>query len=99
LAGGLEELMNAMDWIGPGKLDEAVMIHCLDAAPAKSVYQRAGYLLSIYKDQIGLSEDFFNHCKDRMGNNVSYLSPDEDCNAYDKYWKICVPKTHNGMKS
>lgn len=93
LAGGLEELTNALDWIGLGKLDEAEMMQCLDAVPSKSVYQRAGYLLSIYKDQIGLSDDFFHHCKVRIGNNVSYLSPDEDCNAYDKYWKICVPKT------
>ena len=98
LAGGLEELMNALDWIGIDRINEAEMWQCLDAAPSKSVYQRAGYLLSIYKDQIGLSDDFFNYCKDRMGNNVSYLSPDEDCDVYDKYWKICVPKTIKHQK-
>ena len=99
LAGGLEELMNAMDWIGPGKLDEAVMIQCLDAAPAKSVYQRAGYLLSLYQEQLGLSDAFFGHCKERIGNNVSYLTPDEDCDTYDKNWKICVPNAIRGIKS
>lgn len=92
LAGGLEELMNALDWIGLGKLDEAVMIQCLDAAPAKSVYQRTGYLLSLYQEQLGLSDAFFGHCKERIGNNVSYLTPDEDCDTYDKKWKICVPQ-------
>ena len=92
LAGGLEELMNALDWIGLGKLDEAVMIQCLDATPSKSVYQRAGYLLSLYQEQLGLSDAFFGHCKERIGNNVSYLTPDEDCDTYDKKWKICVPQ-------
>lgn len=94
LAGGLEELMNALDWIGIGKLDETEMIQCLDAAPSKSVYQRTGYLLSQYQKQLGLSDAFFAHCKERIGNNVSYLTPDEDCDTYDKKWKICVPKTN-----
>lgn len=93
LAGGLEELMNALEWIGVGKLVEAEMIQCLDSVPLKSVYQRAGYLLSQYQEQLGLSDAFFAHCQERMGNNVSYLTPDEDCSSYDKKWKICVPKT------
>ena len=92
LAGGLEELMNALDWIEIGKLDEAEMIQCLDAVPSKSVYQRVGYLLSLYQGQLGLSDSFFAHCKKQIGNNVSYLTPDEDCDTYDKKWKICVPK-------
>lgn len=92
LAGGLEELMNALDWLGIGKLDETEMIQCLDAAPSKSVYQRVGYLLSLYQEQLGLSDAFFDHCKNQIGNNVSYLTPDENCDTYDKKWKICVPK-------
>ena len=92
LAGGLEELMNALDWLGIGKLDETEMTQCLDAAPSKSVYQRVGYLLSLYQEQLGLSDAFFDHCKNQIGNNVSYLTPDENCDFYDKKWKICVPK-------
>ena len=84
--------MNALDWLGIGKLDETEMIQCLDAAPSKSVYQRVGYLLSLYQEQLGLSDAFFDHCKNQIGNNVSYLTPDENCDTYDKKWKICVPK-------
>ena len=92
LAGGLEELLNALDWIGVSKLNEAEMIQCLNAVPSKSVYQRVGYLLSLYQEQLGLSNAFFEYCKKQIGNNVSYLTPDEDCDTYDKRWKICVPK-------
>ena len=92
LAGGLEELLNALDWIGVGKLNEAEMIQCLNAVPSKSVYQRVGYLFSLYQEQLGLSNAFFEYCKKQIGNNVSYLTPDEDCDTYDKRWKICVPK-------
>jgi predicted transcriptional regulator of viral defense system len=99
LAGGLEELMNALDWIKIGKLDEAEMIQCLDAVPSKSVFQRVGYLLSLHQEQLGLSDAFFEHCKNHISNNVSYLTPDEDCDTYDKKWKICVPKAIMGVKS
>ena len=99
LAGGLEELMNALDWIETGKLDEAEMIQCLNAVPSKSVFQRVGYLLSLYQEQLGLSDAFFEHCKEQIGNNVSYLSPNEDCDTYDKKWKLCVPKAILGLKS
>lgn len=92
LAGGLEELLNALDWIGVGKLNEAEMIQCLNAVPSKSVFQRVGYLLSLYQEQLGLSSAFFEYCKKQIGNNVSYLTPDEDCDTYNKRWKICVPK-------
>lgn len=99
LAGGLEELTNALDWIGADKLDVSEMIQCLDAVPLKSVYQRVGYLLSLFQEQLGLTNAFFEHCKYRMGNNVSYLTPDEDCDTYDKKWKICVPHAIRGIKS
>ena len=99
LAGGLEELTNALDWIGADKLDESEMIQCLDAVPLKSVYQRAGYMLSLFQEQLGLTNAFFEHCKYRMGNNVSYLTPDEECDTYDKKWKICVPNAIRGIKS
>lgn len=98
LAGGLEELMNALAWIEDGRLDEAELIQCLDAVPSKSVYQRVGYLLSLYKDQLGLPDSFFGYCKKHIGNNVSYLTPDEDCSAFDKNWKICVPKSIKRQK-
>ena len=93
LAGGLEELLNALDWIGVGKLDESEMIQCLDAVPSKSTYQRTGYLLSLYHEQLGLSNAILEHCRKRKGNNVSYHTPDEVCDTNDKKWKNCVPKT------
>ena len=93
LAGGLEELMNALDWIEKSKLNEKEMILCLDSVPSKSTYQRVGFLLSLYNEQLGLSDDFFNHCKEKIGNNVSYLLSDEDCDSYNSEWKICIPKS------
>ena len=58
-----------------------------------STYQRAGFLLSQFNDELGLSDGFFKHCKERIGCNVCYLSADEDSDAFDNEWKICVPKT------
>lgn len=93
LAGGLEELLHALQWIDKGNLSENDMLSCLDSAPSKSAYQRTGFLLSQFNDSLGLSDRFFQHCKKKIGNNVCYLSADEDCSAFDNEWKICVPKT------
>ena len=98
LAGGIEELLHALEWIGEGTLDEYEMIECLDITSSKSTYQRAGFLLSQFNDKLGLSDAFFLHCKDKIGNNVCYLSADEDCNVFDKEWKICVPKSTKQQK-
>ena len=53
----------------------------------------------LYQEQLGLSDAFFEHCRQRIGNNVSYFTPDEDCDTYDKKWKLCVPKAIVGLKS
>ncbi|MBQ0129937.1 MAG: hypothetical protein KBT57_08890 [bacterium] len=63
-----------------------------------STYQRAGFFLSQYNDGLGLSDDFFKHCKERIGCNVCYLSADEDSDAFDNEWKICVPKSLRKQK-
>lgn len=98
LAGGLEELLHALQWIDKGNLNEDDMIACLDFSPSKSTYQRAGFLLSQFNDGLGLSDGFFKHCKERIGCNVCYLSADEDCDAFDNEWKICVPKSLRKQK-
>ncbi len=98
LAGGLEELLHALQWIDKGYLNEDDMMACLDFSPSKSTYQRVGFLLSQFNDGLGLSDGFFKHCKERIDSNVCYLSADEDCDAFDNEWKICVPKSLRKQK-
>jgi predicted transcriptional regulator of viral defense system len=91
LAGGIEELLYALRWIEPGKLSEREMMECLLQYNKKSLYQRTGYLLSLFKESLNISDQFLKMCSAKIGNTTSYLITPQFCNAYVKEWKLCVP--------
>lgn len=96
LAGGLEELLYALAETESPLINEEEMLKCLQLYDFKSLYQRAGYLLSHFKDTLKLSDSFFYTCKEEMGQNVSYLISPDYCDSFSKEWNICAPK--NVMK-
>lgn len=91
LAGGIEELMYALYDIEGNTINEHDIMVCLNKYDKKSLYQRAGYLLSPYKQKWHLSESFFKKCKEKSKGNVSYLVNPYYCNKYDRTWNICIP--------
>jgi predicted transcriptional regulator of viral defense system len=96
LAGGIEELLYALVEADSSRINESEMLECLRLYDMKSLYQRAGYLLSYFKDILKLSNLFFDVCKRGMGQNVSYLTSPYSCDSFSKEWNICAPK--NVMK-
>lgn len=93
LAGGLEELLFALADLPAAsyKLDEDVLAECLDLYGNKSLYQRAGFVLSHFEG-LSLSGDFFRHCKEKMGKNVSHLlNPYYDAVFFPE-WNIYAPQ-------
>lgn len=91
LAGGIEELMYALYEVKGIHIKENDLMVCLNKYNKKSLYQRAGYLLSPYKQKWNLSESFFDKCKSKSLGNVSYLINPYYCNKYDSQWNICIP--------
>ena len=89
-AGGLEELLN--NFTSVAYIDETKLKAYLDAYGKSSLYQKAGFLLSMYKKQWRLSADFFHHCKGHIGQSTRYLTDAADNSAYNSEWRLCVPK-------
>lgn len=89
-AGGLEELLN--NFTNVAYIDEVKMKTYLDAYGKASLYQKAGFLLSMYKKQWRLSAGFFNHCKARIGKSTRYLTDVADHTDYVSEWRLCVPE-------
>ena len=54
-------------------------------------YQKMGYLLWQHKEQMGLSDSFFEKCKKQIGKSKRYLTRDQDGGCYDNTWKLVVP--------
>ena len=91
LAGGIEELMYALAECRADDVVEDELLHCLERYASKSLWQRAGFLFSLFKDKYHLSEGFFNKCKKSIGNNESYIINPYFCNSFDKEWNLCIP--------
>lgn len=91
LAGGIEEVLNALEQVKYLKEDKLVEI--LANYNKIFLYQKVGYLLEMYNYQLNLSESFFNICKSHLTNKVNYFMSDEFKDLIlNKSWNLFVPK-------
>lgn len=81
------------------KMQEKRILKYLELLSNQFLYQKTGYLLSIYKEQMGLSDEFFDECKDKIGKSKRYLTKDMFDGRYNDEWKLIVPKNMHHMKN
>lgn len=89
-AGGLEELLNnlsSITYIDENKLQS----YLVDYGKAY-LYQKTGFLLSMFKKQMRLSSGFFRRCKTNIGQSTRYLTDVSDNTFYDIEWRLCIPE-------
>jgi serine/threonine protein kinase len=55
------------------------------------LYQKTGFLLSLFKKQIHLSSVFLRQCKANIGQSTRYLTDVRENTVYDTEWRLCVP--------
>lgn len=90
LAGGIEEVLNALEQIK--YLDESKLLDALRSYNKVFLYQKTGYLLEMYKENVSLSEDFFNECKKHLTSQIKYfLNNDYKEIALNKKWQLIAP--------
>jgi predicted transcriptional regulator of viral defense system len=90
LAGGLDELTVCLALIT--MVDEKKMLKYLRKINKPNLYQKTGYMLSFFKDEMQLSNSFFDFCKKYKGNSDMYISKNKNNFVYNKEWKIIAPK-------
>ena len=91
LAGGIEEVLNALEQIK--YVDENKLIEILKDTDKIFLYQKVGFLFELYNSQLGLSNNFFAECKSHIGKKVNYFMRYEfkDTELNEK-WNLIVPK-------
>lgn len=99
LAGGLEELLNALGSISSGQLKERDLLACLTAYDNASLWSRAGYLLSLFQDNIGLSDRFIETCRLKGGDVKNKLADGNRPLKYVPKWKLFVPENIESIVS
>jgi predicted transcriptional regulator of viral defense system len=89
--GGFEELMNCLSLVH--YLDEAKLRAYLDSYGVQALYQRAGYLLDYFREEMQLSQEFIEHCKNQVGKGTAYLLEEaKHRGVYVREWGLVAPE-------
>lgn len=94
---GIEEVVQNIESMG--RMQEKRILKYLELFQNQFLYQKLGYLLSERKMQMGLSDAFFDNCKEKMGKSKRYLTRDQEGGRYDDEWKLVVPEGLYDMKN
>ncbi len=74
--GGLEELLRCLMLI-PSLRSDKLMTY-LDEYGHANLYQKTGYILTKFSEQLGLEKSFFDFCMDRIPKSKKYLYLEKD---------------------
>lgn len=92
-AGGLEELLHCLETIP--YLEEKKLRDYLSVFDSAVLYKRTGFLLSLFNDNLELSTDFFDTCREYSKESVSKITPAST--KYISEWKLYVPENIHSM--
>ena len=95
--GGIEECIANIGSITV--LDEKKLLRYMDLYNNKFLYQKAGYLLWDKKDALGLSDEFFDICRSKIGKSKRYLTADIKAGSYIEEWRLVVPASGSISKN
>ncbi len=74
-------------------LDSEKMMRYLDLYHIQFLYQKAGFLLKHFQDELKLPDSFFNFCYNNIVKSKRYLTDKDEKNlVYNTKWRLFVPK-------
>lgn len=88
--GGLEEVLRCMllvPSLDAGKLLETLALHGVG-----NLYQRAGFILENFKEELSLPDYFFEECEKHISGSRIYLATEHDGFVYQKKWRLFAPE-------
>lgn len=94
---GMEEVVQNVESVH--RMQEKRLLKYMEIYQNQFLYQKMGYLLWQNKEQMGLSDLFFEKCKKQIGKSKRYLTRDQDGGRYDAMWKLVVPEDLQNMKN
>lgn len=92
LCGGLEETLKSLG--GFHTIDTKVLGGYLKAFSERSLNQRTGYVLTLLREPLRISEEFLEALKMSCGKRTYYLTPGTNPvkSRLDTQWNVMVPK-------
>lgn len=90
LAGGIEELIYNIELIS--EVNENKLLLYLSLYNKQVIYQKTGFILFPFREQMKLTHNFFVRCKEKIGKSTRYLTDKYESKIYIPEWKLCVPQ-------
>ena len=91
--GGLEELLRCLTLIPSLQSDK--LTNYLDDYSLAGLYQKAGYILSQFSEQLDLPESFLEYCRSNIPKSKKYLYSEKDSLsrhfAFHRDWMLFAP--------
>lgn len=94
---GMEEVIADIDAIT--RLNEEKLIKFLEVYDNQFLYQKTGYLLLKYQSKLGLSNRFFELCREKAGKSKRYLTKEMTHGKYNSIWGLVVPDNMYNLKN
>ena len=94
---GMEEVLANIG--GLSLLDDRKLLEYLECYNKQFLYQKTGFLLRGYQQQLGLSAAFFEACMSRIGLSKRYLTKDCQEGKYDAEWHLVIPMYVYNLKN
>lgn len=88
--GGLEELLRCLILIP--SLDSEKLLEALEVYGRTQLYQKAGYILETYRDELSLPDMFFEKCMKQISTSKTYLFDKQEDFVFHERWKLYAPK-------
>lgn len=88
--GGLEELLRCLDLVPV--LDAEGLLASLEAYHRSQLYQRVGYILEAFREELSLPESFFEECERNISSSRTYLLTKRDDFVLHRRWRLYAPK-------
>jgi predicted transcriptional regulator of viral defense system len=92
--GGLEELLRCLMLVPSLRTDK--LIAYLDDYGQANLYQKSGYILMQFSEQLGLTKPFFDYCRSKIPKSKKYLYSEKDTLSKHfvliKDWMIFAPE-------
>jgi hypothetical protein len=99
--GGLEELLRCLLLVPALRVD--MLTAYLDEYGQANLYQKSGFILTEFSEQLGLTKPFFDYCRSKIPKSKSYLYSEKD--ALSKHfvlhddWMIFAPENIKSILS
>ena len=94
---GMEEVVQNIESIC--RVQEKRVLKYLEIYQNQFLYQKIGFLLWNHKEKMGLSDSFFESCKEQIGKSKRYFTRDQVGGQYEAAWKLVVPENLLNMKN